>query len=309
MIDAKNLGRRNILINGAFQHWQRGTSFSSNVYGSDRWKLYAPGGHAYAQSTDTPDSPDNFEFSASVGGSGDATGLTQFVESKNAKHIPSSGSTKIILSFYLKHTTNSGTNKITSVVGTMDSADNTGASTNRSTKNHNTTTSYARYTHEMTGADLTTAVTNGLVVTIKHNGSGTTAFLLTGCQLEINETVTPFETRSFGEELQLCSRYFQRYYGEQQEWIYNEANGTSNKWWQITFPHGTMRSAPSMTFSSGWTGGTAAGLGGTVSSMSCTASKNRASCRVTMSATGGSSYNLHHCDSFNGDSCFMDAEL
>ena len=208
MIDASNLGRRNILINGAFQHWQRGTSFSSNVYGSDRWKFYAPGSHAYARSTDTPDSPNNFEFSASCTGSGDATGLTQFVESRNAKHIPSSGSTKVILSFYLKHTTNSGTAKITSVVGTMDSADNSGASTNRSTKNHNTTTSWARYTHEMTGADLTAAVTNGLVVTIKHNGSGNTVFLLTGCQLEINETVTPFESRSVGEELSLCSRYY-----------------------------------------------------------------------------------------------------
>ena len=208
MLDTPNLGRRNILINGAFQYWQRGTSFSANGYGSDRWKLYAPGGHAYARSTDTPDSPNNFEFSASVGGSGDATGLTQFVESKNAKHIPSSGTTKVILSFYLKHTTNSGTAKITSVVGTMDSADNSGASTNRSTQNHNTTTSWARYTHEMTGADLTAAVTNGLVVTIKHNGSGTTAFLLTGCQLEISDSVTSFEHRSYGEELALCQRYY-----------------------------------------------------------------------------------------------------
>ena len=205
---ADNLGRRNILINGAFQHWQRGTSFSANGYGSDRWKLYAPGGHAYARSTDTPDSPNNFEYSASVGGSGDATGLTQFVESRNAKHIPSSGSTKVILSFYLKHTTNSGANKITSVVGTLDSADNSGVSTNRSVQNHTTTNSWARYTHEMTGADLTTAVTNGLFITIKHNGSGTTAFLLTGCQLEINETVTDFERRGVGEELQSCQRYY-----------------------------------------------------------------------------------------------------
>ena len=59
----------------------------------------------------------------------------------------------------------------------------------------------------MTGADLTSAAANGLVVSIKHNGSGTTAFLLTGCQLEINETVTPFEHRSVGEELTLCHRY------------------------------------------------------------------------------------------------------
>ena len=146
-----------LLINGAFQHWQRGTSFSANGYGSDRWKFYAPGSHAYSRSTDTPDyglssQPSGFQYSASVGGSGDATGLTQFVESVNAAHIPPSGTTKVILSFYLKHTTNSGTAKITSIVGTMDSVnDNGSASTNRSTQNHNTTTGWVRYTHEMTG--------------------------------------------------------------------------------------------------------------------------------------------------------------
>ena len=210
-----NLGRRNILINGAFQFWQRGTSFNSNVYGSDRWKFYAPGGHAYSRSTDTPDyglatQPTGFEFSASLGGSGDATGLTQFVESKNSKHIPTSGTTKVILSFYVKHTTNSGTAKILSSIGTLDSADNSGASTTRGTQTHNTTTGWARYTHEITGATLTSAAANGIQIGIRHNGSGTTAFLLTGCQLEISESVTPFEHRFVGEELTLCMRYFQR---------------------------------------------------------------------------------------------------
>jgi hypothetical protein len=206
MADTAIHGRRNLIINGAYQCWQRGTSFSSNGYGADRWKLYAPSGHSYSRSTDTPDF---FQYSASVGGGGDATGLTQFVESANSQNIPSSGSETITLSFYLKHTTNSGTDKITSVVGTLDSADNSGASTNRSTKNHTTTTSWARYTHEMTGADLTTAVTNGLAINIKHNGSGTTAFLITGVQLEIGK-LTPFEHRSFGEELALCQRYFEK---------------------------------------------------------------------------------------------------
>jgi len=239
---ADNLGRRNILINGAFQIWQRGTSFSSNVYGSDRWKLYAPGSHAYSRSTDTPDF---FEYSASVGGSGDATGLTQFVESRNAKHIPSSGTTKVILSFYLKHTTNSGTDKITSVVGTMDSADNSGASTNRSTKNHTTTGSWARYTHEMTGADLTAAVTNGLTVNIKHNGSGTTAFLLTGCQLEINDAVTPFEHRSHGEELALCHRYYNRL-GLFFARVRNESASSQNPDFVTTITFPPMREAPTI---------------------------------------------------------------
>ena len=36
-------------------------------------------------------------------------------------------------------------------------------------------------------------------------------FYLTGVQFEIGTQVTPFEYRSFGEELSLCQRYFQAY--------------------------------------------------------------------------------------------------
>jgi len=36
---------------------------------------------------------------------------------------------------------------------------------------------------------------------------------LTGVQLEVGEQATPFEHRSFGEELALCERYFQKHFG------------------------------------------------------------------------------------------------
>ena len=138
-------------------------------------------------------------------------------------------------------------------------------------------------------------------------------FYMTGCQMEIGEfsstTIPPFQHESFGENLDRCQRYFQKYTGEQQEWIYNEGNAAHAKWWQLVFPGTQMRVAPTMSFSSGWTGGSASGLNGTVSSMSCTTSENRATCRVTFSSTGGSAYNIHHCDSFDGDECYMDAEL
>ena len=38
-------------------------------------------------------------------------------------------------------------------------------------------------------------------------------FFITGIQLEVGSQATPFEHRSFGEELALCDRYFQKHFG------------------------------------------------------------------------------------------------
>jgi len=45
--------------------------------------------------------------------------------------------------------------------------------------------------------------------------STTGSWYLTGVQLELGDTATPFEHRSYGEELALCQRYFVRYSGGQ----------------------------------------------------------------------------------------------
>ena len=56
--------------------------------------------------------------------------------------------------------------------------------------------------------------TTGAVVTSNQSDALTTSsgqtFDITGVQLEVGDTATPFEHRSYGQELALCQRYYQR---------------------------------------------------------------------------------------------------
>ena len=56
--------------------------------------------------------------------------------------------------------------------------------------------------------DATKRATSSQPDMITTNGA---TFFLTGVQFEVGSQATPFEHRSFGEELALCERYFQKY--------------------------------------------------------------------------------------------------
>ena len=70
-------------------------------------------------------------------------------------------------------------------------------------------------------------------------------FYLTGVQLEVGTSATPFERRMYGQELALCQRYFQKY-GDY------EAVGVAKDTTAAIFSYPlfpTMRTAPTLTFS------------------------------------------------------------
>ena len=71
--------------------------------------------------------------------------------------------------------------------------------------------------------------------------------------MEVGDTATDFEHRTFGEELQLCQRYYSKASqygsawdaGEKQKGAFS-SHGSSNGWFgPIYFPR-TMRTAPTM---------------------------------------------------------------
>ena len=142
-------------------------------------------------------------------------------------------------------------------------------------------------------------------------------FELTGLQLEVGTQASAFEHRTFNDELSLCQRYFQKYTCSSQEWIYLEGAGASYKWWQSHFH--PMRTTPTVDVSglSTGSGTNAAGLTGEISSLSVTSTSaqtssganGRVSYRVTFSAESGTARQIHHTDSWSGDSVTYSAEL
>ena len=76
---------------------------------------------------------------------------------------------------------------------------------------------------------------------------------ITGIQLEVGSQATPFEHRSFGEELQLCKRYFQTYGGTNAfEHLPFLGQGSSSS---INFNHELpveMRTTPTLSQSGDW---------------------------------------------------------
>ena len=108
--------------------------------------------------------------------------------------------------------------------------------------------------------------------TINIASSTDNEFFITGIQLEVGEQATPFEHRSFGEELALCQRYF-----IEDDTVYRAYLRTSNdlgsRGCNFYFPT-TMRVAPSMSastdagtisFTSRTTNGVGMSMGGSVS--------------------------------------------
>jgi hypothetical protein len=90
--------------------------------------------------------------------------------------------------------------------------------------------------------------------TVRAQSSGNTnliatsgaTFYITGVQLEAGDTATPFEHRSYGQELALC----QRYYAE----IYAAFTGPTNASdWEFSYQHPVeMRAAPSRSLKAGF---------------------------------------------------------
>ena len=216
-------GRRNLIINGAMQVAQRGTSIacpaSTLTYTMDRF-FAQPAGNAATTVSQVTDAPVGFQYSARVTRNSGQTGtLTRFETPFETRDIVNLREKKVTVSFYAKAGSNLSTSS-NAISLLLFEGDGTERARGASGYDNQTvlinspktlTTSWQRFTH--TTSSAVSSDTTQLAVQFQAIWTGTAGsndeFFITGIQLEVGETATPFEHRSYGEELALCQRYYQ----------------------------------------------------------------------------------------------------
>jgi len=284
---ASPFGLKNLIINGDMRIDQRnaGASVSAqNVYTVDRWQALASVASKYTtqQNAGSVTPPDDFtnylgatSTSAYSVGSGDYFYLLQKVEGLNASHLKwgTASAKTVTLSFKVR----------SSLTGTFVVAIRSGADDAAYPATYTINSANTWETKSITIAGPTSgtfATTNSACFSIWFSlgaGSGFNAtantwgaggalsvsgstsvvgtngatFYITGVQLEVGTTATPFERRLYNQELANCQRYYQNW-NANNAYPYLLATATSTNVLRgsltLNIP---MRTAPTMTYSAG----------------------------------------------------------
>ena len=214
-------GRKNLIINGGFDVWQRGTSgFGHNVYSADRWREDFNTGNGVAISKHNISSGGEtglplgftsaFKYALTVG-SGSGSGLHD-VRQKIELPKRFEGQT-FTLSYYVKASSScTVSNRRIYLVNV------TNPFSGASLPSLSVTTTWQKVTDTFTFGTSSTAVYSSssfldLVLSAPVATSVDIDYYITGVQLELGSVATDFEHRSYGEELALCQRYYQSFGG------------------------------------------------------------------------------------------------
>lgn len=251
------LGFRNVLINGDFKVWQRGTSFtwsSGQPYTADRWCI-TPGGTAAFSASRQTASLDGFQYCFRLQRTAANTNTSALYVSQPIETITSIplANKQITFSFNARAGANfSAASSIlnvriitgTGTDGNFLAATLTGQATLLDTT-ATLTTSWQKFTYSV----LVPSGVNQIQPVLLYTPTGTAGaddyFEITGVQLEQNYQPTPFEQRPIGVELALCQRYFYKavFTGGSLAFATGYYANASLFYWSAAFPV-TMRRQP-----------------------------------------------------------------
>lgn len=200
---------RNRIINGALNIDQRATTVQTFTAGAalaydlDRWYGYCTGANVTGQRTIAP-TAGQFRYEYTGAASVTGIGFGQRIEQLNSADLAGSTAT---LSVDLANSLLT-TVTWTAYYATTADAFGTLASPTRTQIATGTFTVTSTVTRYNTNISIPAAATTGIeiVLTVAAQTSGT--WTIGNVQLEPGSVATPFERRSFGQELALCQRYF-----------------------------------------------------------------------------------------------------
>jgi hypothetical protein len=226
-------GRRNLIINGAYTIWQRATTSSSNgVKTADRWQQNDA---TFTQETSIV--PDNFQYSMKVvaNGSGTPLLLQKIERPQVCGHVLNQD---ITVSFYAR---SSNVNAITKLE--LNDEGGSGGRPDGGAQTLSAADTWERITHTFT-APFSSLTGNSVAVILTFATSATV--YISGFQVEVGSVATPFEHRSYGEELLACYRYYYKLFPELQDsycsgsiYAYSTSNAVGNGMFPVK-----MRVAP-----------------------------------------------------------------
>ena len=220
------LSHRNLLINGGFDVWQRETTFSSlstSTYTADRWQVYAAGTSTITATRQTfsvgqTDVAGNPKYYLRIDNTPD-TGTSWMEIFQRIEDVTYFSGVNVTLSFYIKSNKNITNNTKANFYQNFGSGGSTQVTT--SSSNFNITTSWAKKEVTVSLPSIsgkTVGSSSYLEVRLLQDSIGAIAADTTidfaQMQLELGSVATPFEHRSYGDELAMCQRYYEKSYSD-----------------------------------------------------------------------------------------------
>jgi hypothetical protein len=238
-------GRKNLIINGGFDVWQRGTSFAASgadIFSSDRWAINSIGGTSRSVSQVFNTDTQSNALRVTLAASGNVQ-IIQKIEGFKQFHNKS-----VTISFDVKSTV-----AATVYVGLRVYHSVGSASIQNSSPTVSATMSRVSVTYNMGDLSSYTEDANSAIRFEIQTGAGVSGEYIefTNVQLELGSVATDFEHRSYGEELALCQRYYQKIQGSTAVYVATSSTNSSriNGMWATT-----MRAAPTTaTIDTDWT--------------------------------------------------------
>ena len=252
-INANGTGRKNYIINGNFDIWQRGTSLTGGGalnFLADRWQFEGSGaiynlsqGTFTVGQTDVPNNP-KYYLDITVTSADDLSRLEQ-----NIEEVSTLSGENVTVSFWAKYTTNAPTNFNTYLIQKFGSGGSADVTTTLAT-GQTLTTSWQKFTLTTTLPSIsgkTVGAGSSLMLRPFWNPNNETYDVqIAQVQVEKGSVATDFEVRPIGEELSLCERYYQ-YANTGSRYVINGALQSTTEFRGLIPSTTTMRTTPTVS--------------------------------------------------------------